>query len=702
MEATAAEPRPDAAGPGTVAVQELAQEAMPAVKPAEAGLSGKLYTALTWLVAPALAAHMASRRWRGRETAVSLRERWSLSMKPRKPGHVLWFHAVSIGESAVALPVVHRCLQEHPDVTILFTTGTVEAYSLLDNAVPKESVALQFLPLDMPWAVHRFLSYWRPAAAVFVESELWPNLIRQAHHFGVKMALLNARMSSESFLKWHNWSAGRELIGGALSHFSLIVPQSDLDVGRFRLLGAELWQMPGWCADLKYAAAMGSAKEAVAGRTHSLLAKQFPGVLTVLVPRHPWRCPGVVAELAGQGLRALLWSETFPGNLDALRQADVLLVDMVGELPLLFSVSEVAFIGGSLFDGSRGHNLAEAAVAGCAVLVGPYAGHFSQMAEELNHAAHSLSLGVLPPGFEEGSPTVDASFTAGLPLPDFSPMQRFGSPDVARGLQRQSRPGSGEELAADGLPSLEEELAGRRHSPPAAVLAPTATLAPPLLPARADPASLVSQVGSRLGPRAPSGLSHSSREPEAGNGTQGDTQGSPVTPRIRGSGPRAADVDSFGSPAFSEASTEPSGPASRTSSPYRSGFTTPARCRPRTGAASPESPYPLQIVDSHGATPASTAPSFERFEAHLRGLTPAHQLPQPPHGPCVWTVRDGEELAAAIAQLFLNPGERRSRGHAASCAAADLAANLVSTVWDLLDARVVRPALAEAAAREAA
>eukprot|EP00873_Tetraselmis_striata_P025121 jgi/Tetstr1/445385/TSEL_033171.t1 len=132
------------------------------------------------------------------------------------------------------------------------------------------------------------------------------------------------------------------------------------------------------------------------------------------------------------------------------------------------------------------------------------------------------------------------------------------------------------------------------------------------------------------------------------------------------------------------------------------GFTTPARCRPRTGATSPESPYPLQIVDSHGATPASTAPSFERFEAHLRGLTPAHQLPQPPHGPCVWTVRDGEELAAAIAQLFLNPGERRSRGHAASCAAADLAANLVSTVWDLLDARVVRPALAEAAAREAA
>jgi hypothetical protein len=136
--------------------------------------------------------------------------------------------------------------------------------------------------------------------------------------------------------------------------------------------------MPGWCADLKYAAAMGACvwqmwkptgdrvemlsrvvegrdvwvaasthegEEAAVGRVHTALRKQFPRVLTVLVPRHPWRSSSVVTELAGMGMCAMLWSRTVPGSAEDLSQADVLVVDMVGELPLLFSVAEVAFIG---------------------------------------------------------------------------------------------------------------------------------------------------------------------------------------------------------------------------------------------------------------------------------------------------------------------------------------------------------------------
>jgi len=719
-----------------------------------------VYNTLSWLAGPAVCFHLAGRLFRGRESKVSLVERWGISFKIRPQGAVIWFHAVSIGESAVALPVLHRCLQEHINATVLFTTSTAEAYSLLQNALPERTV-LQFAPLDVPWVVDRFLDHWRPEAAVFVESELWPNLICRARDRGVALALLNARMSNKSFLRWHNWTTGRDLARSMLSCFSLIIPQSDLDVASFRLLGAELWQMPGWCADLKYAAAMGacvwqmwrpsedrvellrravgardcwvaasthSGEDPVIGQTHLQLLGGFPALLTIIAPRHPWRCGQVQEELRAMGLSVCLWSSLALTDPDPLAGTDVLLVDAVGELPLLFAVAEIVFVGGSMFEGSKGHNLAEAAVAACAVLVGPYAGHFSQMADELNAHAHEESF-----ASEQQSPPRPPSSSSSAALP--SPMRRLGTPDAARALLRR-REAPSEELPyfEGGLRSLEDELSGRHAymrrgrrmtrtgSTPGSWWA-SPEQSPRLHQARRLNASPGSSDhtggrgrGSNPSPRSrlstastaprPSG-SHSSTQPTRFNQddlTVSDSSaecGSPMTPQgqqqwhgLPGAAP---------SPAPSAARTTSWSPGSPLDA---QGGGSPAAAR-EANASTPASEGYCPSVDSEGpgvqVFPMGRAPvslgnrPLPRFPGER--LLPAHRLPGPPIGPCVWTVSNEEELVSAVRRLLLDPLERRSRGKAAAQASASLASNLVTSVWELLDSKVISPKLGSGAER---
>ncbi|CAD7697115.1 unnamed protein product [Ostreobium quekettii] len=385
-------------------------------RPSDGALAQFAWTSVTSAIGPVLVAHAAMRRIKGDETNKSMLERLGWSSEPRPPGPLFWFHAQSVGESAVALPVIHRCLLEYEKVNILLTTCTLEAYALLSRALPQR-VILQYAPWDLPFGVQLTVLHWRPDVVVFVESVLWPNLIEALHQHGSHLALLNARLSPETFLRWHTWRhTGRQLMKRMMSRFDLVVPQSDVDVGRFRMLGATIPQMPGWCTDLKYAAAMGACvwemwrpsglrvmeikkgvagrplwvaasthdgEEECVGRAHLILAKEWRNLLTIIVPRHTWRCQEVADKLSSMGLNVKFWS----AEPRSYSKVDVFVVDLVGELPLLYAISEIAFVGGSLMEGSSGHNLAEAAVAGCAVVVGMHAGHFNRMADELNQAA---------------------------------------------------------------------------------------------------------------------------------------------------------------------------------------------------------------------------------------------------------------------------------------------------------------------------
>ena len=374
------------------------------------------------------------------------------------------------------LPVVLRALLEYSDgVAVLLTTGSAEAHALLKGALPRR-VALRRAPFDNPASAAAFVARWRPQAAVFVEAPAArPALVEAAAARGVRLALLNARVPARAFARHYYSPPGRALLRRLVRRFDLIVPQSDVDVGRFRILGADLKQMPGWCSDLKYAAALGTGvwharrppparvaelrralggrpvwaaaathagEELAAARAAAALKREWPRLLTVIAPRDASRAGAVAAELraAGLGLAVAVWhgpdsscgsgsgdggaaaaaggdaaaaagavggqqdgsgglagpppqQQPQPPRSRALRglppldAVDLLVVAAPAELPLVYCACEIAFVGNSLLPGAPppgGHNLAEAAVAGCAVLVGEHAGAFAQMADELN------------------------------------------------------------------------------------------------------------------------------------------------------------------------------------------------------------------------------------------------------------------------------------------------------------------------------
>eukprot|EP00240_Pyramimonas_obovata_P007858 CAMPEP_0118938768 /NCGR_PEP_ID=MMETSP1169-20130426/27002_1 /TAXON_ID=36882 /ORGANISM="Pyramimonas obovata, Strain CCMP722" /LENGTH=174 /DNA_ID=CAMNT_0006882821 /DNA_START=152 /DNA_END=672 /DNA_ORIENTATION=+ len=159
------------------------------------------YRLLATAATPFLAIHLQSRVRTGREDCIRWVERWGFTEETRPNAPLIWFHAVSVGECAVALPILSRCLKEWPQLNVLFTHGTTTAASFLHkHGLPR--TITQYAPFDTPAAVERFMAKWKPQAGIIVESELWPNLIFAAHNHQVPLALVNANISPCSTARW--------------------------------------------------------------------------------------------------------------------------------------------------------------------------------------------------------------------------------------------------------------------------------------------------------------------------------------------------------------------------------------------------------------------------------------------------------------------------------------------------------------------
>jgi 3-deoxy-D-manno-octulosonic-acid transferase len=356
-----------------------------------------LYSVLTRPLAPLAVAYLAQRRERGKEHPTRFRERRGISSVTRPEGPLVWIHAVSVGEATAVLGLIEHLLGTRPDLEILVTTGTVTSACLLETRLPARA-RHQFVPADMPSWTARFLDHWRPDLALWVESELWPNLVFAAHARDIPMVLVNARLSARSYGRWRHWPA---LIGPMLRAFDLCLAQDQVQAERFRSLGARQAVAVG---DLKAAApalpfdssellrlrdAIGSrplwlaasthpGEEKIAAQVHRDLSVHYPGLLTIIVPRHPARGDAIGAMLAEQGLSI---ARRARGDLVA-RSTQVYLADTMGELGLFYRLAGIAFVGGSLV-AKGGHNPFEAARLGCAVLHGPDMTNCAAMAAAL-------------------------------------------------------------------------------------------------------------------------------------------------------------------------------------------------------------------------------------------------------------------------------------------------------------------------------
>jgi 3-deoxy-D-manno-octulosonic-acid transferase len=349
-----------------------------------------VYRALTAALEPLAPLLLNGRAARGKEDLARLGERLGRPAIPRPAGDLIWLHGASVGESLSLLPLIETLARERPDLALLVTSGTVTAAELLARRLPPAAIH-QYAPVDAPGVARRFLAHWRPAVAVFVESELWPNLLLQAKAQGVKLALLGARVSQTSADGWARAPvAARTLLGA----FDLILTQDAASRERLEMLGAAV----DGELDLKQAAAPLPCDEAelsalafplrhrpvlVAASTHpgedEMIAEAFahtaaPPALLVLVPRHPARADRIAAALVVQGLRYARRSTGEPIRSDT----QVYLADTLGELGLFFRLAQAVVMGGSLTGGVGGHNPLEPARLGLPVITGPDVANFRE------------------------------------------------------------------------------------------------------------------------------------------------------------------------------------------------------------------------------------------------------------------------------------------------------------------------------------
>src|SRR5229473_6561588 len=208
-----------------------------------------LYRTLTWPLEPLAIAYLRQRRQRGKEDAIRFRERQGVASAPRPCGSLIWIHAASVGEATTILRLIERLLELRLGLEILVTTGTVASAGLLERRLPARA-RHQFVPADLPHWIERFLDHWRPDLALWVESELWPNLVLATRARGIPMVLINARLSAGSYARWR-WCGG--LIGPVLGAFAMCFAQDEVQAKRLRRLGVREVAMVG---DLKAAAAV--------------------------------------------------------------------------------------------------------------------------------------------------------------------------------------------------------------------------------------------------------------------------------------------------------------------------------------------------------------------------------------------------------------------------------------------------------------
>ncbi len=356
-----------------------------------------LYRAGMAAAAPFLPAYLARRAAAGKEDPARLSERYGVASAPRPPGRLAWLHGASIGEALSLLPLIEALSRDHPDLSFLVTSGTVTSARLLAERLPP-SARHQFLPLDAPAWVRRFLDHWRPDLGVFVESELWPQLIAEARRRGIPLALVNARLSARAETRW---GRARGWATTLLGSFSLILAPDEDQAGRYRTIGARAVTVTG---NLKSAApplphdeaelarlrdalrerpvllfaSTHAGEETIAAALHRALAARHRDLLTIVAPRHPDRGGAIAAELGTLGFRVARRSAGAAPD----GWTELYLADSLGEMGLLYRLADLVVMGGA-FVPMGGHNPLEPAQLDRAILSGPGVANFADLYRRL-------------------------------------------------------------------------------------------------------------------------------------------------------------------------------------------------------------------------------------------------------------------------------------------------------------------------------
>jgi 3-deoxy-D-manno-octulosonic-acid transferase len=333
-------------------------------------------------------------QWRqrhGKEDAARRGERLGIAGCERPNGALIWVHASSVGESIAALPLIDRLAAR--GLTILMTTVTLTAAEVVQTRLPTRALH-QFVPIDTPHAVDRFLDHWRPSLAIFIESELWPTMLKALHRRALPLVVVNARMSKRSFRAWGRFSA---IANSVLGRADLFLAQTADDAERLKSLGAANVGVSG---NLKFdvpppppdETALADLRQQIGGRPTFVAASTHPGeetaiiaayldlkqsgtsILTVLAPRHPERGDAVAELVKNAGL--VLGRRSRGDRIR--KETEIYLVDTIGEMGMWYRTADVAFLGGSIVS-RGGQNPIEPAKLMVPIVHGPHVGNFREV-----------------------------------------------------------------------------------------------------------------------------------------------------------------------------------------------------------------------------------------------------------------------------------------------------------------------------------
>ncbi len=358
----------------------------------------RLYRRLSTVAVPLAPALIKRRLKQGKEDPARVGERRGMSADVRPAGPLIWIHGASVGEVLAAAALIERL--RALNIRILLTSGTVTSAAIVAKRFPADIIH-QYVPYNSPRYVARFLDHWRPSLALFIESDLWPNLILSSAARRLPMVLINGRMSHRSFPRWRRVAG---TISALLGRFDICLAQSDVDADRFAALGSRnvittgnlKLDVPAPPADagrlerlmsvtrgrpIIVAASTHPGEEEILLEAHRTLAGYFPSLLTVIVPRHPARGAAIGRLITAAGLHVALRSrEELP-----IATTDIYVADTMGELGLFYRLAPIVFMGGSLV-AHGGQNPIEAIKLGASIVHGPHVFNFTDVYEALDHA----------------------------------------------------------------------------------------------------------------------------------------------------------------------------------------------------------------------------------------------------------------------------------------------------------------------------
>lgn len=421
-----------------------------------------LYYHITAKSAPLLKFLLSKRLEKGKEDPARYLEKTSVITKPRPKGALLWIHAASVGEAQSALILMDKCLAQFPNAHILLTTGTVSSANLMEKRLPKQAFH-QFYPLDHPQWIKNFLNHWKPDAVLWMESELWPNMLGEIKHRKIPAVLVNARLSKRSF---KTWSLFKNFAPDVLSTFDVILCQTEQDKSLYEKLGAprciitdnikysakmldfnkqdfDLLSKAVYSRPLWLLASTHAGEEEIACRIHEILKIKLPDLLTIIIPRHPERRDEILKSCANFQLKLCLRGKNkkLPAHSD-----DIYIADTFGELGLFYRISPLSFIGRSLSkDGGGGHNPIEAAQLGCVIIHGKNIQNLQEIYDDMDSYGAAISIA------DEATMT---GLVSGL-LTDYKRLQELQSKALKFSKEKS---GAIERAMAEILPRLEQSF----------------------------------------------------------------------------------------------------------------------------------------------------------------------------------------------------------------------------------------------------